>query len=63
MYGGGGGSGACNSIFPSCISSIAALVPAFINTTDNNTSSAISYTILLNYQLQQFPPYNGVFLP
>ena len=51
-----------NSIFPSSISSITDLVPAFVNTTDINTSSVISYTIL-NYQLQHFPPYNGAFLP
>ena len=49
-----------NSISPHSKSSIAALVPAFGNTTDINTSSVISYTIL-NYQLQQFSPYNEVF--
>ena len=51
-----------NSISPYSKSSIAALVPEFVNTTDINTSSVISYTIL-NYQLQQFSPYNEVFLP
>ena len=51
-----------NSISQHSKSPIAALVPAFVNTTDINTSSVISYTIL-NYQLQQFSPYNEVFLP